>query len=128
MFLQRQSYHLSKPTLRQRVLIGKEPVIRTDPNVPIVLHHLGQNLRTQVPSQVSRNSFLEEEPNMTAVTRPGAFQRSGQIQMPADLQKSAGILLPAVAVKINRQEMASLIPKHRINPHDKVSSQSVFAR
>jgi hypothetical protein len=68
--LERQSNQVSKSSLRHRVLIGKQPVVRIEADVRTPFHRLGENVRSQSSGKCGRNGFFEEEPHVCAP--PGA--------------------------------------------------------
>jgi len=55
-----------------------------------------------------------------AVSRAGAFECDGQLEVLAGGDKGKGVFLPTVAVEIYRQEMARFIEQHGIDSDDEV--------
>ena len=72
-FLQRQGDEVAEAAVRQRVLIGEEPVIRTQADIRATLHRLGQNVRAEIAGQPGRNGFLEKQPQVSAIAGARAF-------------------------------------------------------
>ena len=64
--LQRQGDQVPESSLRHRVLIRKEAVVRIQADVRSPLHRLGQDVRAQPSGQRGWNGFLEEEPDVRA--------------------------------------------------------------
>jgi hypothetical protein len=64
--LQRQGDQISESSLRHRVLIGKEAVVRIQADIRSPLHRFGEDMRSELSSQRGRNGFLEEEPDVRA--------------------------------------------------------------
>jgi len=52
-FLQGQGDEMSESSLRQRVLIGKQPVVGIEADVGTFLHGFGQQVRTEPPRERS---------------------------------------------------------------------------
>ena len=75
-----------------------------------------------------RGGLGEEKPEVASLARPRAFQSNGQRQSPACLPQRPGILLPGIAIEINRQQPTGFVREHRIEAHDKVAAQVVPAR
>ena len=68
--LKRQGNQVSKSSLRHRVLVRKQPVIRIEADVRTSFHRLSENVRSQSSGKCRRNGLFEEEPHMPA--SPGA--------------------------------------------------------
>jgi hypothetical protein len=66
--LQGQRDQVAEATLRQRVLVREEPVIRAEAERWVGIHRLGQQVRTEPPGQRGRQGLLEEHPDMGALT------------------------------------------------------------
>ena len=64
--LQRQGDQVPEPSLRHRVLIRKETVVRIQADVRPPLHRLGKDVRSQPSGQRGGNGLLEEEPDVRA--------------------------------------------------------------
>ena len=64
--LQRQGDQVPESSLRHRVLIRKETIVRIQADVRPALHRLGQDVRAQPARQRGRNGLLEEEPDVRA--------------------------------------------------------------
>ena len=80
-FLQWQCNQVSKAAFGQSVLIGKQPVVRFQPQFRAVLHGLGQDVRSQFAGEHSRNGMLKEEPGMATVAGAGTFQCGRQAEL-----------------------------------------------
>jgi hypothetical protein len=66
--LQRQRDEIAESALRQRVLIGKQPVVGVQADIGALLHGLGQEVRAEAPRERRRNRLLEEDPEMPTAT------------------------------------------------------------
>ena len=115
LLLQRHRDQIPESSLRQRVLIGKEPVVRVQSDVGSPLHRLGQQERAELARKCSRDGVCEEEPDMAATSRTGPLQRRRELQLTARLQERSRVLLPSVLVEVNRKEEARLVLQHRVH-------------
>jgi len=86
-------------------------------------HGTGQQGETQLPSQAREDRFFKEKPGVRPVSGTGAFQRHGQAEGKANFPERGAITLPALFVKINRQQMAHLVPAQGVEAGDEFSPQ-----
>ena len=75
--LQRQGDQVAESSLRHRVLIRKETVVRIQSDVRPPLHRLGQEVRSEPAGQRGRNRLLEEDPDVSASSGARPFERGG---------------------------------------------------
>lgn len=69
-FLQRQGDEVAEPAARHRVLTWKEPVVRIQADIGAGFHGFRQQVRPEPSCHCSRQSRLEEEPDVAAL--PGS--------------------------------------------------------
>ncbi len=115
LFLERQGNQVAEPSLRERVLIGKETVVRVQPDAWSSFHRLGQEERTELPREGRRNRLLEEEPDVPATSRSRPLRRCRQVARAAGVDERRHVLLPPVLVEVDSQEEAGLVPQHRVD-------------
>lgn len=65
---------IAETALRQRVLVGKESVIRIQTNLMSSVHRTGQHGRPELASHQGRNRFFKEHPDMSAFARSRTLQ------------------------------------------------------
>jgi hypothetical protein len=68
--LERQSNEVSKASVRHRVLIREQSVVRIEADVRTPFHGLGEDMGSQSSRERGRNGLFEEKPDMRA--SPGA--------------------------------------------------------
>ena len=68
--LERQGNEVSKTSVRQRVLIRKQAVVRVEPNIRTPLHGLGEDVRSHSSGERGRDRLVEEEPDMPTSSGP----------------------------------------------------------
>ena len=68
--LKRQGDQVTEATLGQRVLVGKEAIVRIEPDVGTAFHRLGQQVGTQASHQRCRQRIVKEQPHMAAASGP----------------------------------------------------------
>src|SRR5882724_6409487 len=95
----------------------KELIVRIQTDFGAAFHGFREYVCTQLARQYGGDGFIEKEPNVPAVARPGPLQGSGHVHLLTCFQECARILLPRCFVKIGGQEETGLIPKHRIDAH-----------
>ena len=125
--LQRQGDQVAEPSLRHRVLIGKETIVGIQSNVGPRVHRLRKDVRSKPSGQGRWNGCLEEEPDMRSSAGARAFDSGWKIQAPAGLEKSRNIVAPPRFVEINSEEEAGLVLQQRIDAGDKWLSAGVMA-
>jgi hypothetical protein len=64
--LQRQRDQVAESSVRHRVLIRKESIVRIQTEIRSAFHRLGENVRSEAPGQRGRNRLREKEPHMSA--------------------------------------------------------------
>ena len=127
LLLKWQRNQIAEPASGQSVLVGKEPVIRIKPKFRPAFHGFCNQIGAEVPCYTRGDRFREEQPNVTARSRARALQRSRKSQPLTSLVKCAGVLLPAIAIEIDSQEVAGLVRKHRVEANNEVTAQTVEA-
>lgn len=113
--LQGQGNQVAEPALRHGVLVGKQAVVRVQPDIGPALHGLGQEVRPKPTSQAGSNRTVEEDPDVSAVTRARPLERRGHTQAPTGLEECLGIVPPADLVEIDGQEVAGLVSQQRVH-------------
>ena len=68
--LERQGDQVAEATLGQRVLVGKQAIVRIEPDIGTALHRLGQQVGTQASHQRRRKRIVKEQPHMAASSGP----------------------------------------------------------
>jgi hypothetical protein len=117
-FLKGQGDQAAETSLRQRVLVRKETVVGIQPDVGPAFHRLGQEMRAKPPRQRGGNGVLEEEPHVTAASRPRPFELGGHTQPTARLEERRSIVGPAALVEVESHEEAGLVQKERVDARD----------
>ena len=69
LLLQGQGDQVAESALGQRVLVGKEAVVRIKADVGPVLHRFRENQRTELAGECGRKGLLEKEPHVRAGSR-----------------------------------------------------------
>ena len=115
--LKRQGNQIAESTVRQRVLAGKEAVIGAESEVGPVVHRLGEEQRAQPARETGRHGGVEEQPYVTAVSRPRPFERRGHAPPGAGRQIGGCVVSPGLAVEVDGEEMTGLVEQHRVDAH-----------
>src|SRR5204862_3086898 len=109
---------IAEASLRQRVLVRKEPIVRVETDIRAAFHRLGQDVRSQLARERGWNRLFEEDPHVRAAAGARAFDRGRKIQATARLQEGGRVFAPSSLVEIGRKEEARLITKHRVSAGD----------
>ena len=128
LLLEGQRDQVSEPALGQRILVGKQTVVRMKPDLRTPLHRFRKNMRTEFARQTGGNGLVKEKPNMTAVAGARAFQNGGHFDPPTGFEKGRRIRLPVLVVKVRRQKETGLVLQHGIDPHHKILTTRVTTR
>src|SRR5947207_9154404 len=83
--LQRQRDQIAKSSVRQRVLIREESVVRVEPDIRSALHRLRQDVGADLPRERRRHGLVKQQPDMSAAPRTRPLKRSRKTQPPARL-------------------------------------------
>jgi hypothetical protein len=67
--LERQSNQVPKPSLRNRVLIRKQAIVRVETDIRTSLHGLGEDMRSQPARKRGWNGLFKEKPDVSASPR-----------------------------------------------------------
>jgi hypothetical protein len=127
-FLQRQGDQIAETTLRQSILIGKETVIRIQPDVRPEFHRFGQDIGPEPASQRGGHGLLKEQPDVASVAGTRTLQKCRYVQAAACLQDGCGVSLPIGLVEIGGQEKAAFILQHRIHADDEIAAGRILSR
>jgi len=128
LFLEGKRDQISKPAFGQRILVGKQPVVRIEANFGPVLHRLSENVRTKFAREAGGNGLFKEKPHMAAIAGSRAFQDGGHIKPSARFEKRCRIPLPIFVVEVHCQKETSLVLQHGIDTHDKIEAPGILAR
>ncbi len=123
--LKRQRDEVPETTARHGVLVGEEPVVRPHAELMPPGHRLREEIAAHLPGEARRHRSREEEPDVSAVAGPGAFDGHRNVHCPAGLGKCPDIVLPGGLVEVNREEPAGLVFEQRVDPHDVTAPQMV---
>ena len=94
----------------------------------LALHRLGDHVRAEPSGQCRWNGFLEEEPDVRALSRAGALEGGWKVQPTTGFEKCGRIFLPSGLVEINGKEETRFVPQQRIDAGDKGLPIGVMAR
>lgn len=118
LLLQWQGDQVSKATFGQGVLIWKQPVIGVQSDFRAEFHCLSQEEGAEVSGKPGWSRLFEEQPNVSAVARPGTLQGTRKRVVVTYPQDRLSITTPVVPVEIHCQKSAGFVQEHRINTHD----------
>ena len=126
--LQGQSDQVAESAAWQSVLTRKETVVRTKAEIGPVIHGFSEKQRPQPARQTRRYSLVEEQPNVSAVSRSRTFERSGDSPPGTDCEIGGCVLTPPLAVEIDHQKVTAFIEQHGIEAHRERLAVIVCAR
>ena len=109
---------VSEAAPRQRVLVGKEPIVGAHGEFRPGRHRLGEQPGAQGPGNAGRDRSGKEKPDVRAVAGPGTLHRRPQPRVMRRLHVGCDVLLPASLVEINGQEPTAPVLQEGINSDD----------
>lgn len=118
LLLEGQGDQVPEAALRQRVLVGEQPVIRVEADIRAGFHGFGQEKGTELPGQSRGDGFIEEEPDMAASAGTGPLEHGWKRMAPAGCEEGLGIRFPVFLVEVCGKEETPFIEKHRVESHD----------
>jgi hypothetical protein len=107
--LQRQGNQIAETTLRHRALIGKEPVVGIELQLPGARACVADDRRAQAACVARRDLASEEDPRMGTMTGARDFKRNRYAQLLAGHCEGPGIVLPLGLVEVDREEVAGVV-------------------
>ena len=107
--LQRKSDQVAEASLRHRVLIRKKPVVGVQTHMGAPLHGFGQHVRGKSTGERGGQGFVEEQPQMSAVSGSGPLEGSGKTQPTAGFETGCCVLTPAALVEIDGHEPTAIV-------------------
>jgi hypothetical protein len=114
--------------VRQRVLVGKETVVRVQSDVGPPFQRLGQQERTELSGEARRNGLLEEDPDVSATSRSRPLDGGRQAASAAGIRERLHVLLPPILVEVDGQEEAAFVLQHRVDARHERLAGVVAAR
>jgi hypothetical protein len=99
--LERQRNEVPKASVRHRVLIREQSVVRIEADVRPPFHGLGEDMRSQSSRERGRNGLFEEKPNVRASAGARPFECGREIEVVTRFEKRRSILAPAGLVEID---------------------------
>jgi len=87
------------------------------------------NIRGQakLPGEAGRDRFLEEEPDVRALSGARALETGRDVLQSTGFEESLRVLPPVRFVEINREEEAGLVLEHRVDADDKFAAKLVMS-
>ena len=85
--LQRHGDQIAEPSLRQRVLVREEAIVRIEPDVRPTFHRLGQDVGAELSRERSGHGLFEEQPHVAAPPRTRPLKCRRQIHPAARLNE-----------------------------------------
>ncbi len=64
---------------------------------------------------------------MPAMARSRTFQRRGYVELATGFQERGCVITPVIPVEVHRQEVAYLVPEHRVDTHHEIATSVVAA-
>ncbi len=121
----RRSGQVAETALGHGVLVGEQPVIRFEFQLPGSGTGVADYGRTEAARIPGRHGGRKENPGMGARAGAGNFQGDRHAKLAAGSGKSLGIVAPVGLVKIDGEEMASVAGEQRIDTDDMVAGKVV---
>ena len=122
--LQGQRDQVAEPAGRQRVLAREEPVVRSEADVGVALHGFRQEMGAETARDRCRHRVVEDDPDMCAVARAGAFQGRRNPLRPAGCEKSRRVPPPGLPVEVGGEEPVGVVRADGIDA-DRVTTAQV---
>ena len=113
--LERQRNQVAEATLWQGVLIGEQPVIRFEFQLPGAGAGVADNGGTETARIPCRHGGSKENPGMGTGAGAGNFDGNRQAKFATGNGKGLYILAPVSLIKINGEEMAGIVGKQGID-------------
>ncbi len=117
LLLQGQGDQVAEAALGKHVLVGKEPVVGRQFELPGSGTGVADDRRAQPPCVAGGHSRGEENPRVRAVARARNFERHRDFQFPAGLTEGTRIFAPALLIEINGEKVAGAVGHQRIETH-----------
>jgi hypothetical protein len=121
--LQRQRNQVPEPAFGHRVLVGEQPVVGVQLELPHARARMADDGGAQAPRVAGRNPAGEEYPGVSATPGARNLQRRGHAKRLAGLHECSRILPPFRFIEVDGDKVAAVIFQQGVNADSVLAGQ-----